>query len=211
VDEALEQFELPRSNPYQPGIVASDASANSIEVISNGTTYRCYLNGLRVLVGYEFTVSGEGVYIIGTTSGPMEIVHFSADGTASAGRDGTSGSKLGSIDFVYDYDGKIVTVKDTADSETEDYSHYYASLCLLYTDITSVKDDTGDVWQFYQINDQQIAIRRAVGIPEGDGQTEGAILHLTVASGDATQTQYIKCVRYSFLADTVERQDILRQ
>ncbi len=211
VNDAIQQFELPRSNPYQPGTTTADASANYILVEDNGTTYRCYLNGLRVLVGYEFTVSGEGVYIIGTTSGPMEIVHFSADGTASAGRDGTSGSKLGSIDFVYDYAGKIVTVKESSNSETEDYNQYYASMCLLYTDITNVKDATGDVWQFYKINDQQITIRRSVGIVDQEKQTQGSMFHLTVASGDSTQTPYIKCVSYSFQADTVHRNDVLRQ
>ena len=211
VEDAIEQFELPRSNPYQPGTEAGDTSANSIEVIHNDTTYRCYLNGLRVLVGYEFTVSGEGVYIIGTTSGPMEIVHFSADGTASAGRDGTSGSKLGSIDFVYDYDGKIVTVKESSDSATEDYSQYYASMCLLYTDITKLKDSTGDVWQFYKINDQQITIRREIGVVDPESSQEGSLLNLTVASGDATQPPYIKCVGYSVLADVIKREDGTRQ
>lgn len=212
VEDAIEQFELPRSNPYQPGTEAGDGSANAIVVNHpNGKTYRCYLNGLRVLVGYEFTLEGEGVYIIGTTSGPMEIVHFSADGTASAGRDGTSGSKLGSIDFVYDYQGTIVTVKETSDSETEDYSQYYASMCLLYTDITNLKDSTGDVWQFYKINDQQITIRRQIGIVDQEKQTQGSLINLTVASYDSSQTPYIKCTQYSFQADKVKRENLLRQ
>jgi hypothetical protein len=212
VDDAIEQFELPRSSPYQPGTTTSDASANYILVEENGNTYRCYLNGLRVLVGYEFTVSGEGVYIIGTTSGPMEIVHFSGDGTASAGRDGTSGSKLGSIDFVYDYNGKIITVKESSsDSDTEDYNQYYASMCLLYSDITKIKNQTTDPWEFYKINDQQITIRRSVGITDEEQRTLGSIMNLTVASGDPSQTKYIKCTQYSLRSDTVSREDISRE
>ena len=212
VDDAIQQFELPRSSPYQPGTTTSDASANYILVEENGNTYRCYLNGLRVLVGYEFTVSGEGVYIIGTTSGPMEIVHFSADGTASAGRDGTSGSKLGSIDFVYDYNGKIITVKESSsDSGTEDYNQYYASMCLLYSDITKIKNQTTDPWEFYKINDQQITIRRSVGITDEEQRTLGSIINLTVASGDPSQTKYIKCTQYSLRSDTVSREDISRE
>ncbi len=211
VNDAIEQFELPRSNPYQPGTVAGDTSANAIVVNHpDGGTYRCYLNGLRVLVGYEFTVSGEGVYIIGTTSGPMEIVHFSADGTASAGRDGTNGSKLGSIDFVYDYDGVIVTVKESTNTDAEDYHYYYASLCLLYTDITGLKDQTTDPWQFFKINDQQITIRRSIGVVDQEKGTNGSLIDLTVASGDASQTPYIKCARYSLQSDTVNREETTR-
>ena len=211
VDDAIEQFELPRSNPYQPGTAVTSADANYILVEDGNTTYRCYLNGLRVLVGYEFTVSGEGVYILGTTSGPMEIIHFSADGTASAGRDGTSGSKIGSIDFVYDYDNTIVTVKESSDSDAENYSNYYASLCLLYTDITTIKDTSGEVWQFYKINDQQITIRRSIGIIDEEKQTQGTIIHLKISSGDDSQPQRIKCAQYSLNSDTVKRQDVKRQ
>ena len=206
---ALQQFELPRSNHYRPGSEPKDS--NYVSVKSGDTTYRCYLNGLRVLVGCEFTVEGEGVYIIGTTAGPMEIVHFSAGGTASAGRDGSTGSKLGSIDFVYDYDDKIVTVKERSNAAETDYSQYYASLCLLYTDITGIKDPTPNDIKYFKINDGLIKVRRSIVVIDEQTGALGTVFNLKIASGDEEQMPYIKCARYSYKSDELVREEKERE
>ena len=156
---AVQKFELPRSHPYEPGTTAGNS--DYILVQHNNQTYRCYLNGDRVLVGYEFSVSEPGTYVLGTAIGettygegifdsilgmlggtvtessvkyPMEIVYASADGTASPGNDGTSSSIYGSIDYVYSYNGKIIHVQDYTDSASAvDYNRYYNSGRLTFT------------------------------------------------------------------------------
>ena len=65
------------------------------------------------------------------------IYPFLGRGVASAGRDGAAGSQIGTIDFVYDYGDKIVTVKESSQTDAEgneDYSNYYSSFCLMYFD-----------------------------------------------------------------------------
>jgi hypothetical protein len=179
---------LPRSRPYEPGVSA--ANADYILVEHGNTTYRCYLNGERVLVGYEFTVSEPGTYILGTAIGettygegifdsilgwlggnvteseyqyPMEIVYASADGTASPGNDGTSSSIYGSVDYVYSYDGKIVHVQDySSSSTTVDYSRYYNSNCITFTQnelttngsFVNIQDFQAFIWRTVEVDDK---------------------------------------------------------
>ena len=64
--------------------------------------YYTYLGGDIVLVGYTFTMTEPGIYLLGSNSGPMTVCYFSVDGAAGAGGDGTGGSPLGDVDFVYD-------------------------------------------------------------------------------------------------------------
>ena len=183
---ALEKFELPRSYTFNyeetPESVEDNATKPYVNVQYSGKNYRTYLNGDCFLVAYEFTVSGEGVYVIGSVHGtdnavtekdvPMEIVHFSVSGTASAGRDGVTGNQLGAIDFVYDDTANtIVTIDRTgnvtgpnntgnADTATEFYSNYYASHCLLYTNNEAMDVTKGMVW-----------VRRYISVTNGAGTT----------------------------------------
>ena len=76
-------------------------SVNSQYVLHN-SGYATYLGGKIVLIGYTFTVTEPGVYLMGSTTGPMSVCYFSVDGAAGAGGDGTGGSPLGDVDFVYD-------------------------------------------------------------------------------------------------------------
>lgn len=77
---------------------------------------------------------------MGATNSAMQIVYFSADGVASAGRDGTGGTQIGNVDYVYDYNDKVVLVTDTdprdtsADGYAEDYHYYYQSYMIVYFD-----------------------------------------------------------------------------
>ena len=163
-DSAQQKFYIPKSEPYAPNTSAADATHYSVKY--GDETYRLYPNGSRILIAYTFTVSEEGVYVLGTTGQPMEIVYFSADGSASGGRDGVLGSALGGIDFVYDYNGKIIAVKDyetdegkVDDSDGENYNNYYASLCLMYTD--------NGAEGFPDINSFSARVRRYIGTVDG--------------------------------------------
>lgn len=157
----MEKFELPRSNTFKPDTSASSSDYILIDANADGSIdSRCYLNAKRVLVAYEFKVTEEGVYVLGSTNGPMEIVYFSADATASGGRDGTMGSTIGSIDFVYDYSNKIVPVTESStptENGEEDYKNYYSSLCLLYIN-SSLKQDSN----YVSVDQANIYARRYV-------------------------------------------------
>jgi hypothetical protein len=176
---SIEKFELPRSYSFSfedtptnleenggKHYVNVEYDANGNDIIEENEKYRTYLNGDTFLVAYEFTIDGAdtggGTYIIGSAHGtdldsgnadsPMEIVHFSVSGTASAGRDGVQGNQLGTIDFVYDdLGGNIITVGTTTtdnqnptlpnESGREDYANYYASQSLLFTDYEQKSSD----------------------------------------------------------------------
>ena len=91
-----------------------------------------YIGGETVLVYHTFKVTSKGVYMIGSKAGPLSVAYFSVTGAAGVGDDGMSGSPLGNIDFVYDYDGKIITTDKYYTGETpladlEDYNNYYPS------------------------------------------------------------------------------------
>lgn len=181
-ENLLDRFEVPRSHPYEPGQTAASADSEYITVFYNGNEYRCYLNGDRVLIAYEFSVDttpegyGVGVFCLGMSGidangdtvedVPMEIVYFSAEGVASAGRDGVTGSQIGTIDFVYDYENVIVTVKETSEideSGNEVYSNYYPSYCLMYFDTAKHADNYTDAAPVYiDVNYEHIRVRRYV-------------------------------------------------
>lgn len=182
---AVQKFELPRSRPYDPD-GATPANSDYILVEYGGTTYRCYLNGDRVLVAYQFTVTEAGTYILGTAIGdsdlfeastykyPMEIVYCAADGTASEGLDGTIGSVTGALDYVYAYDGNIVNVQDyTGTVPTGDYTYYYSSRIVTYTDNGALEDTDKHL-----INDMMIYPYRYVA-------DNKIYLNMKVLSGDS--------------------------
>jgi hypothetical protein len=94
---------------------------------------------------------------------PMEIVYASADGTASPGNDGTSSSIYGSVDYVYSYDGKIVHVQDySSSSTTVDYSRYYNSNCITFTQnelttngsFVNIQDFQAFIWRTVEVDDK---------------------------------------------------------
>ena len=199
---AIQKFELPRSRPYSLESTADGSDYILVEYTDPETkevgTYRCYLNGERVLVAYQFTVSEAGTYILGTATGltenslfgggtdtsvdyPMEIVYCSADGTASKGSDGTAGSVIGAIDYVYDNNGTIVNVRDypsTTQVPDGDYSYYFNSRCLTHTD--------NKASGFPNVNNLQIFVRRSIV----DGKST---LTLHVNSSDEAKAKLFQC------------------
>ena len=226
--DALEKFELPRSHTFHTEATPSSPYPNTsvpstyteyTTISYGGSTYRAYLNGGCFLVAYEFTVSGEGVYIIGSAHGnsnaatdkdaAMEIVHFSVSGTASAGRDGVAGSKLGSVDFVYDDGTSIVTMDKigltgglTNEGASENYANYYASQALLHTNNSAQLNGV-----FVNINYTRISIRRYVKEVTGaDSNTYGqTTITYVVGPPDSTQAEYIIVNPYMLNSDEIER------
>lgn len=209
----IERFAIPRSHFYEPGTTVSSENSEFVTATYEGKEYRSYLNGDRVLIAYEFKVYDEGVYVLGTSTGssdaddfedrdvaPMEIVYFSVDGVASTGRDGLSGSQLGTIDYVYSYDNVIVPVDESSSTDTngkENYSTYYPSYCIMY--MNSIPDDPNA--SFVNVNSEKVYIRRYVS-PNPDASDE----YMTVISYSLERDKYTRVARYSRLADTVQKE-----
>lgn len=225
VGNCTEAFELPRSNTYAPGSAPDSADSNYIIVRYkiDGTFHerRCYLNGNKVLVAYEFEANEEGVYVLGANHA-CEIVYFSADATASAGNDGESSYKMGTIDYVYSNsdNSKVLTVRDidtrdrTAQGYARDYtSYYYQSYVLLYTQnndivatgdtdsysVTAEINGTPQTVTYPSIEDMKIYARRIYLTGDDEPQMSWV--------AEKTDKPYIKLERYSIYADYVnERQ-----
>ena len=225
---AVEKFELPRSYTFDfnddPSTVEDSKPYTIVEY--NGTQYRTYLNGDTFLVAYEFTVSGEGVYVIGSVHGdeqttntkdvPMEIVHFSVSGTASAGRDGVTGNQLGAIDFVYD-DGRVdtngnsiahiitigttPTVADRPGANGEDYNKYYASQSLLYTDYEQ-QIGTATPPNYVKINQATVSVRRWL---RQSGDNYETVISYNVTSNGTNQANAIRFKNYTINGDALIR------
>ena len=190
-EDALEKFELPRSYTFSfDDTPATMGAGHYVKVQYDGADYRTYLNGDCFLVAYEFFIDGGtdgGVFVIGSAHGdddsestkdvPMEIVHFSVSGTASAGRDGVTGNQLGTIDFVYSdvvntgtadepvNTDTIITVDrvsgftgGTTNANGENYANYYASQCMLHSN--SLKEDTSTTDGLVRITQGTVWIRR---------------------------------------------------
>ncbi|GEM_PF-4825391 len=231
-DNCYASFELPRSTPfkekedftgYYSNISGNGNSAYGeyvkkyINITMNGNTYRAYLNGDEVLVAYQFKASDVGVYLLGSTQ-DCRIVYFSADSTASSGKDGVNNYRMGTIDFVYDngYDStaatKILTTRDgdtTIDGVYDYQNYYYPSLCIAFTDNanTAVEVLTGDTDTggngYANINDFAFCVRRkrtqsASGI---DWYAIGG----TQVSGGITDAAYIRFSNYSLDSDSITR------
>ena len=214
----IERFAIPRSHFYEPGTTTASENSEFVTVTYDGKEYRSYLNGDRVLLAYEFKVYNEGVYVLGTSTGssdasdfedrdtaPMEIVYFSADGVASTGRDGLSGSQLGTVDYVYSYDNKIVPVTDSSSADAsgeEDYSTYYPSYCIMY--MNSVPDDPKA--SFVNVNSEKVYIRRFITeTPSSNGdylETDSK----AVIAFSLERDRYTRLAQYSRLADNVQKE-----
>lgn len=101
----------------------------------NKETSYIYLGGEVALVCYTFKItdiSEQSIFMLGSMDGPLSVAYFSVTGAAGSGNDGMSGSPLGNVDFVYDYNGKIITtdkhyVGEAPLLDLEDYKSYYQS------------------------------------------------------------------------------------
>lgn len=142
-----QSFPLPVSKKVTDASDAKYATYISNYTTSNGSggwtthpgTYTTHLRGEIVLVGYSFSVTSPGIYLIGSGTGPMTVAYFSVDGAAGSGGDGTGGTPLGNIDFVYSNTaGTVISVDHKfsgnhvlAEEDVESYyypSYYYVRM-----------------------------------------------------------------------------------
>lgn len=114
---------------YKEGKDDKNNTVYTLETNGGNGYYTC-LGGNIVFVGCTFEVTEPGVYLLAPTEGLMSVAYFSVTGAAGAGGDGTGGSPLGDIDFVYDNGANtILTVDQKFDGthvvESEDLTKYY--------------------------------------------------------------------------------------
>ena len=139
---------------------------------------------------------------------PMEIVYFSVDGVASTGRDGLSGSQLGTVDYVYSYNNRIIPVTERSSTDSngnEDYSTFYPSYCILY--MNSVVDPT--VGNFVNINSEKVYIRRYITDEKPPTSSEGytTTTSRAIISFSLERDKYTRLSQYSRIADNVKKDE----
>lgn len=145
------------------GTPALDANGKPIYESSNSTSY-VYLGGQVALVYHSFEVTEGGIYLLGSgNAGPLSVSYFSVSGAAGQGADGTSTSPLGDVDFVYAYNGKIVTIDNKfegiQDPTNENYALYYPSYHFIVmkgegtTTKPLVQNETIKVYRYIDPND----------------------------------------------------------
>lgn len=157
------------------GYVIDDAENDA----QKETSY-LYLGGDTVLVYYRFEITATGVYMIGSMAGPLSVSYFSVSGAAGAGSDGMTGSPLGMIDFVYDFNGNIITVDKLYTDEqfvsNENYDQYYPSFLF----VSMLPEKEGDTVN--RIQREQIKLRRYI-----DGtDTSGTRRHMKMTGENLT-------------------------
>ncbi|MBO7149506.1 MAG: hypothetical protein J6V71_01285 [Clostridia bacterium] len=206
IDDAYQKVELPRSHPLvaegvkEHFINANGASTQNeyLTVTYDGVTYTTMLQGGHYLLAYEFLVEETGTYILAATDVRMQLAYCSVDGVASSGRDGTGGSLLGDIDFVYDNDAnKVLLVTDggTGENGVEDPSqYYYESFVLVHF---SNIDDNG---KLHSINSEKLSIYRWAG---GTGEVKTNI-DINVVSGYCSEEcKHVLCSPIKSITDII--------
>lgn len=120
--------------------------------------YVARFQGDVVLVAHTFKIKAAkgDVFLIASTNGPLNICYFSVTGVASSGGIGSFGSEIGTIDFVYVYNGSIVTV-DKYVAGSSAYSDYHYGSVFLYTDPELAQNADG-TWN--NVNKESVRIYR---------------------------------------------------
>ena len=151
---------------------------------------------------FEIPVN-EGEYALGSVSGNktgayLMYLDIGASETAISFRDGAAGSALGTIDYVYDNNGKVITISTVPDElpQVEDYQYYYASLFLMMTD-NDYQAEAED--PFPNINQCRLYVRRRIATV--DNATK-PVMYVTV---QCDNDKYIRTTAYSTLADPIAR------
>lgn len=177
------------------GYYTYDSTSNKYVLHNDG--YATYLGGKIVLVGYTFTVTEPGVYLMGSTTGPMSVCYFSVDGAAGSGGDGTGGSPLGDVDFVYDNGSdKIITVDQKfsgshiVSGETPETLYYpsYSYIRMIPDADYNIEDGNKNDTQDGKIPSEELYIRRyLVDDPptvQGITSDRRRVIKLTAADDD---------------------------
>ena len=146
--------------------------------ITNETSY-VYLGGEYAFIYYSFEVTQPNVtYLLGSMAGSLSISYFSVTGAAGEGMDGMSGSPLGNVDFVYAYNGQIITTDKMYSEETvilseENYDQYYPS----YLFVSMLPEEN-------KIQHEVVKIRRYIN----GADAKGTKRHLTLTGDNYTYT-----------------------
>jgi hypothetical protein len=205
INDAYKKVELPRSQSWIDGTSNSHyvnsngaSTANEyLDVTYNGQNYTTMLQGGHYLMAYEFVVDNEGLYILAATDVRMQIAYCSVDGVASSGRDGTGGSPLGNIDFVYDNGDKVLLVTDggTGENGEEDPSqYYYESFVLVHF---SNIDDNGNL---HSINSEKLSIYRWAG---GEGEVKTNIDVDFISGYCSNDCEHVLCSPIKSITDNI--------
>lgn len=140
---------------------------------NDGKSYYTFLDGKIALVGYSFEVTEAGLYFLGSMTGPMTVCYFSVSGAAGAGGDGTGGSPLGDVDFVYDNGSNVILTVDKKFSggthivaDEDPTTYYYPSYYYIRMLPTAKKGETAAV----TIPSEKLYVRRYLGAEANDRQ-----------------------------------------
>lgn len=199
VDNAYAKVEIPRSQklllsqtenneppPHSYDANGTRSDTQYLDVTYNGKQYTTMLQGGHYLLAYEFSVDKTGIFILGASSSVFQLVYCRVDGAASSGRDGTGGSILGNIDFVYDNGEQVLLVTDGGveedGSENAD-KYYYESYVLVH--FANV-DESG---KKHVINEEVLVVRRWAG---GDLDIKTNI-NLNIITGNSDCLTGIEC------------------
>ena len=201
LENPIDSFELPmsvtaKSSADKKHVIKVTERVEEVEesgkrvyhVVKNGdnleTSY-IYLGGETVFVYYTFNVYEEGVYLLGSKAGPLSVAYFSVTGAAGQGNDGMSGSPLGNVDFVYDYNGMIITtdkhytkfIDNVPLLDEENYEYYHPS--YLFVGMLPEKDQEGSI---VKIQNEVLKIRRYIIDESKDGF--GTLRHIKMTGGE---------------------------
>ena len=144
-----------------------------------------------------------GIYILATTDVCMQLVYCRVDGVASAGRDGSGGSLIGNIDFVYDNGEQVLLVTDgclDVNGNEDPTKYYYESFFLVH--FKNVDDERNK----HIINNEILVVRRWAG---GDSEVKTNI-KLSVVTGTAdcpinNDCDHIHCSPINPISDNIEK------
>jgi hypothetical protein len=157
--------------------------------------FYAYLGGEVTYVAYTFSITEPGVYLLGSSSGPMTVAYFSVDGAAGAGNDGAGNLPLGFVDFVYDNGAETNPTILTVDKhqsgahvvEAEDLNTYYYpsyQYVRLIPNANYSDTDTTDTING-KIPIEEIYVRRYIGTANAD---TGIKRHLSMKRKDGDTT-----------------------
>lgn len=152
-----------------------------------------YLGGEHAFISYTFKVTEPNTtYLLGSATGSLSISYFSVTGAAGAGNDGMSGSPLGMVDFVYAFNGKIVTTdkfftEDKQILSEESYSQYYPS----YLFVSMLPEEN-------KIQSEVVKIRRYIH----GSDSKGTQRHLAITGQNQTHIRSVSVFLEDLQDDT---------
>lgn len=171
-DLPVSDFSLSSDDITNKGITISGRVVKGADgkYANDGNSYYTVLGGKIALVGYSFEVTEAGLYFLGSMTGPMTVCYFSVSGAAGAGGDGTGGSPLGDVDFVYDNGSNVILTVDKKFSggthivsDEDPTTYYYPSYYYIRMLPTAKKGETAAV----TIPSETLHVRRYLG-PEAN-------------------------------------------